>query len=333
MSDAVARARVLEMTGRFRTAALVQQAFEHGVFETLDAPKTSAEVAQPRGWSTRRTQVVLDALVALGLLVRADEVYVNSPDGQRFLQSNGAEYVGDMVLHERLQQPLWSDLRRVFANDNPLPDQQDVTIPTDARRNAVLLRAMRQVAGELPRRVAALPEWSGCRRVLDVAGGHGLYLVALARAHPTLSGVVLDLPVSRAEAEASFAAAGLTDRLRFVPGDLTTPEVFIDQPADGMLFCRCLHNFPPKTIRAVLARAHDRLVPGGVLVVVEHLLEEDAPHPVWSAVFGAYMAVNCAGGWLPPREWLRRELEVLGFSVREEVFDDINVALVARRGG
>jgi hypothetical protein len=61
-------------------------------------------------------------------------------------------------------------------------------------------------------------DWSEVRTVVDVGGGTGRLLASVLPAHPHLSGIVFDLPFSRAEAEATIAASGLAERLRFEEG-------------------------------------------------------------------------------------------------------------------
>ncbi len=75
--------------------------------------------------------------------------------------------------------------------------------------------------------------------VVDVGGGSGGLLVELLGAYPSLRGVLLELADVLPEAEAVFAAHGLTNRVELVAGD------FFDRvpPGDAYLIKSCVHNF------------------------------------------------------------------------------------------
>lgn len=326
------RAYVVGLVGAYRQALLVQYAFASGLFTMCNHPRTIDEVASATGWIPHKTKWVLDTLVTLQLLYRHHDQYLNNTNATRFLNPIGAEYVGDLVMHEWLQRSLWSDLTRVCRTTSPLQEQEEIVIAYDPERNRIFQRAMRQIAGDLPTRIAALPEWRRCQCVLDVAGGHGLYLAAITQAYPHIHGIVLDQPPSRSAAEAIFHEFGLTTRLEFDVCDITASHPLAKWQADGILICNCLHNFAAETICNILSSARQVLAAGGVLVIVETDLEENRPLPVESAIFGAYMAVNCVNGWLPPRSWLKREIEEIGFTVREECLRGTDVALIGTIG-
>ena len=56
--------------------------------------------------------------------------------------------------------------------------------------------------------------WAHVRSVVDVGGGTGAMLAELLRARPAIHGTLVDLPQTAARAAATFAHAGVADRLR-----------------------------------------------------------------------------------------------------------------------
>lgn len=68
------------------------------------------------------------------------------------------------------------------------------------------------MAGGSARQVGAIMsgyDFSGLGTLVDVGGGHGAVVAAIARANPDLRAIIFDLPHLQAEAQRSLAAVGL----------------------------------------------------------------------------------------------------------------------------
>jgi hypothetical protein len=236
--------------------------------------------------------------------------------GAELLDPASPHSVAAMIEHEFRQQALWHDMDSVLRASAAHPGQQDVEMALSEERLTVLLRAMRSMNPELISAVADLPVWDGRTRVLDVAGGHGGFLAAILTRQPASTGAVLDQPTARSEFDHTMRSAGLSERVTFKVCDLSTPDPLAGWQADAVLLCRCLHNFSAATIKEILksAACTVRRVGGGTCVVVERHLARDGARlvPEESALFSAYMAVNCIGGHVPRTEWLVSALQELG---------------------
>ena len=326
------RTHVMRMAGRFRPAMLVQHAVVSGLLSGSARPRSAEQVAAAHGWQLRRTRALLDALAALGIL--EPTTYELRRDVAHLFDRDHPGYVGDMVVHEHAQQQLWLDLDRVLRATKALPEQQDVTMATDAARLETLLRAMRQVDAGLIEATVALPEWAGATHVLDLAGGHGAFLAALACRYPELGGTVVDQTYAETTALDTFVLADVADRCGFATRDLMSSDPLQGLRGDGVLLARCLHNFSAPAIASLLEACRRVLDPGGVLVVVESRLDEvdGQMRPPENALFGAYMAVNCVGGWVPPTAWMIETLSGLGGDLRTQPVSDVQLAFIVTWG-
>jgi SAM-dependent methyltransferase len=112
---------------------------------------------------------------------------------------------------------------------------------------------------------------AGVGVVVDVGGGAGGLLARVLRAHPQARGILLDLPQAVAHARARLQAAGVLERVRFVPGSFfdTMPE-----GADAYVLCRVLHNWPDSDALRLLRKIRAAMAPGGRLIVLEELVGE-----------------------------------------------------------
>jgi 2-polyprenyl-3-methyl-5-hydroxy-6-metoxy-1,4-benzoquinol methylase len=157
--------------------------------------------------------------------------------------------------------------------------------------------AMESLSALVAFAVATAVDLSAARRVVDVGGGEGTLVAALARANPSLRGVVFDLPHVVARAHRKLEALGLADRVEAVAGDF-----FQSVPAaDVYLLKQVLHDWNDQQCRAILMHCSRGLGAGGCLLIVEMVIPDDG-HPTAAQLLDLNMLVM-----LPGRERTRRE--------------------------
>ena len=262
-----------------------------GVFDALaQGPLTPGEVAERTGTHPRGVALLLDALRAHGYVrphANGDGVqrYENSDASARWLvRDRQPSFTDTLEFWDALLFELWPSLERSLTDGRP---------PTDwyawLERNPRTLRSFQAMLGRMARaagpgivQAAALPAQT--RRLLDVGGSHALYSAAFCAAHPDLHATVLDFPGALQVGRENVAAEGLQDRIGLQAGD------FLREPLgtgyDAVLLCRVVHGLDAGANTALLRKAHDALVPGGRVLVVE---EYDPGHRPADAVSDAFM--------------------------------------------
>src|SRR5262249_56170687 len=102
--------------------------------------------------------------------------------------------------------------------------------------------------------------FKGVETLMDVAGGHGLLLATVLRRHKRMRGVLFDLPHVASGATATFARAGITDRVRIESGDF-----FRELPsgADAIIMKPILHAYNDDSATRILQVCHRPLGPRG----------------------------------------------------------------------
>jgi SAM-dependent methyltransferase len=111
---------------------------------------------------------------------------------------------------------------------------------------------------------------------MDVGGASGSLVHALMKANPALRGTVLDLPHAAPEATKAAEALGLGDRFSFVAGDFRDAV----PTADLYLLKHVLHDWPDKTCDAILQNCRRALRPGGRVIAIELLADDNEPTPL-----------------------------------------------------
>ena len=112
-----------------------------------------------------------------------------------------------------------------------------------------------------------LHDFSRYRRMLDIGGNSGEFLLQLCRRNPQLSGTVLDLPLVCEIGLEHVLGEPERGRIAFLKADLRTDPV----PAgyDLITFKSMLHDWPEEDAERFLGKAVRALEPGGTLLIFE----------------------------------------------------------------
>ncbi len=178
-----------------------------------------------------------------------------------------------------------------------------------AAYSSLMADSQQLIAGDI---LAALP-FSNFRRILDVGGGDGTFLMALARSAPGVEARLFDLPGVVARANRNFAAAELSDRCAAIGGD------FLAEPLpsgfDALTFVRVLHDHDDDDVMRLLRAARRAILPGGTIVIAEPMSGVSGAALVADAYFGFYLLAMGSGRPRSPAE-ISELLEAAGFAHR-----------------
>jgi 2-polyprenyl-3-methyl-5-hydroxy-6-metoxy-1,4-benzoquinol methylase len=152
-------------------------------------------------------------------------------------------------------------------------------------------------------------------KVLDIAAGHGIFGVTIAKENPNAEIFALDWPTVLAVAEENASAAGILSRFHKIPGSAFQKE--FGSGYDIILLTGFLHHFDPPTIGVLLRKAHAALAPNGRVVTLEFIPNEDRVSPPETASFSMNMLGATPSGDAYPFAELDRMFKDAGFSSNE----------------
>ena len=132
-----------------------------------------------------------------------------------------------------------------------------------------MVEITRPIAGA----VAHAIDPEGVQRVVDVGGGSGELLAQVLAAHPTLRGVLLDLPQGLEGATAVLEQSGVAARCTRVAASF-----FDTMPEDGDLYLlkSVLHNWDDARCIQILGRCRAAMAPHGRVLVIERVMADRA---------------------------------------------------------
>ena len=280
--------RLLAFARGFQEPRILLSGVELDLFTRLaPAPLTASEVSVQHGANVEALTILLDALAAMGLLVKKAGAYQTEPSAVKWLASDSPESVLPMILHSSSLWERWSALTKVVAG--PQADKAR----GDKWLNA-FIGGMHVIATPLAARIVALVDPGTSRRVLDVGGAMGTYTLAFLAASQHLRATLFDRPPVVEMARKVLDVAGVLERVTLVPGDF-----YVDPLPTGhdlVFVSAIIHQNSPAENAKLFRKAFEALDPGGRIVVRDHVLSPDRTQPKSGALFAINMLVAQNGG-------------------------------------
>jgi hypothetical protein len=241
-------------------------------------------------------RILCDYLTVVGLLAKQDTSYSLTPSAKRFLDRSSPIALGGCIdflaapemLTLALNDPV-SYVRRGgstglanLASDHPIW----------VRFANAMVPAMAPAAKRVAAYVAALSTLP--RTVLDVAAGHGLYGIEVARALPEAIVTAVDWTRVLAVAQENAKAAEVDNRFRTVVGSAFDAEW--GSGFDLVLLPNFLHHFGRDECVALLRKVKASLSPAGQVLAVEFVPNSDRVSPPLQAAFAFMMLFSTSSG-------------------------------------
>lgn len=138
------------------------------------------------------------------------------------------------------------------------------------------------------------PEVNHASKILDLAAGHGLYGITMARHNPTCEVWAVDWPNVLQVAQENATTAGIKSRYHTLPGSAF--DVEYGSGYDLVLMPNLLSHFDPPTCEKLLRRVHAALKPDGRAVILQMIPNEDRVSPPRPAEFALIMLASTPSG-------------------------------------
>ena len=301
---------LLALARNFMECRVLLTGAELDIFTHLAEPAASGELAEKQGWHERPLTVVLDALAAMGVLIKKEGRYRTDPGLLPLLSAHSPESVLPMIKHAATIWKNWSNLTRIVAQTGGV-EKPPGRFEGRGDQTA-FIGAMHVIGRQHAPAIAKAVQPGPARRLLDVGGASGTYTIAFLEASPQMSATIFDLPDVVEIGRARVAEAGLADRVTFVSGNFYTDP--LPSGHDLALLSAIIHQNSPAQNLALYKKVRAALVPGGRLVIRDHVMNEDKTAPPSGALFAINMLVGTPGGGTYTYEEIRSGLAEAGFA-------------------
>ncbi|WIX92234.1 methyltransferase [Amycolatopsis sp. DG1A-15b] len=272
----------------------VQLACAHGVFDALlPAPAPSTVVAEKLGLDRETLHRILVVLGGAGLLESGVDGWVVPADLRPFVDSGAEEYLGGFVTHlTGSTAGRMSELAGFLERGKPAGTRPFDALYHDEAATERFLQAMWDLSHGVSAELAALSELDTATHLVDVGGASGPFAVAALRAAPSLTATVFDLPAVGPAVARTRERFGLAGRLGFTPGDFFRDRL---PEGDRIAFGYILSDWADGTCAELLAAARRACRPGGLVLIMERLFDDDGVGPLATAAMNLSMHVETEG--------------------------------------
>jgi hypothetical protein len=295
--------QILQLGFAFWGSKVLLTACELALFTELAGESLDAKgLAKRLGLHPRGARDFFDALVTLGMLRRDDDRYRNTPVTDHYLDRAKPTYIGGWLeMANARMYPFWGSLGEGLRTGLPQNESKGASesaarfseLYQDERRLRQFLRAMTGRVLPLGPIMARKFPWEKYRTVVDVGTAEGALPVQLALAHPHLSGGGFDLPPVGPLFDDYVALSGLSDRLRFYPGDFFAGPL---PEADVLVMGNVLHVWPIEDRLMLLRKAYEALPTGGVVIVYEAFIDDERRERTDALLDSLHMMIMTRGG-------------------------------------
>jgi SAM-dependent methyltransferase len=255
-------------------ARAVTTAVMLGVFDALhDAPASPDELAERLELDPLGAQTLLATLATLGYV--AGEPARNTEVSERLLVKSSPDSIATFIGHQGDLHWQVLDMLPEAVRDGDAYSMHEQR-HEDAERWEAYIRGLFEISRAEQDANAALVKVDSPQRLVDVAGGHGGFAMAMCRRHPGLLATVLDLPPSAAIGRRIVAEHGFADRVEFREGDVF--DVGLGENLDVVSVFNLIHHLPEERDRELVRMARAALRPGGALVIGDSARPEPGGH-------------------------------------------------------
>jgi len=276
----------------FQESRVILTAVELDLFTAVGEGATASQVAARVGANARATEMLMNALVALGLLAKQDGTFHNTPPAARHFVAGSPDDWRAAVMHTVHLWERWGTLSECVRAGTSVTYREMAERPQEWTR--AFIAAMHRNAMERAPAVVRAVGAGGIRRMLDVGGGSGAYSIAFAKASEQLEADLLDLATVVPIAQGHIEQAGLSGRVKTRVADLRTDQ--LGEGYDLVFISAICHMLNVAENKDLLTRSHQALAANGRLVIQDFILEPDKTAPKSAALFALNMLVGTREG-------------------------------------
>ena len=263
---------LLETFEAMAMARAIMAGVSLGIFEALaEKPDDADRLARRLQLDPQGTDILLVALHATGYVEERGGMYRNSPAVEKYLLADSPQTLRAFVAD--FNRDMWDEFSRideaVRTGETSGLHQRDPDDPYWERYMRGLFDLARLAGDDVARMIPA----RNPKRMLDLAGGHGGYAIAMCRRHRELTVTIAELEGAARVGREIVREQGMADRIEYVVGDMFSSDLGRDY--DVATAFQILHHFDEDVNVELLTRAREALRDGGTIAV----LEQERPPP------------------------------------------------------
>jgi SAM-dependent methyltransferase len=302
---------ILTLGRKFMESRIFLTAAELDVFTLLAKnPMPARDIADTLQVTLRGITILLNALVPLALLEKKNDTYYCPAEVAALLSKDSPASIMPMIMLNAGGWKRWSDLTEIVRHGSK--KTRPAIFDSSESEQETFIGAMHTIAYRLAPGIVAAIKPGKARKLLDIGGASGSYTQAFLEASADMRATLFDLPPVITIAQKRLADTDLINRITFVAGDFYKDELPAGQ--DLALLSAIIHQNSPEQNIELYRKIYRALVPGGRLVIRDHVMSPDHTQPASGAFFAVNMLVGTAAGSTYTFDEISEGLKAAGFN-------------------
>lgn len=304
----------------YQQSAALRGAIDLDLFTAIGSSSATAEeIAQRCRASGRGIRILCDFLVVHKFLTKSSDRYQLSATAAEFLDKKSPRYMGSIAqfMHSPPMLAAFRDVAQLARQGTTMLDAEgtvshefDGWVDFAQSMAPIMMPAAKFIAAHIADSTHQHPDTQPLR-VLDIAAGHGMFGICVARRTPNATIVAMDWPAVLEVAQRNADRWGVANRYQTLPGDAMQTD--LGGNYDWILITNFLHHFDEATCGRLLQRCRQALKPSGRLLTLEFVPNADRVTPPMPATFSMTMLATTPAGDAYTFEDYERMLLASGF--------------------
>ncbi len=298
VSDEANPVMIFDTLNAHQQSAALRGAIELDLFTAIaKGHDRVVDLAQQCAADVRGVRILCDFLVVHGFLTKRDGRYGLTPVSAKFLDRRSPQYLGSIAafINSDHQLNAFRNVAELVRRGTTLLDGSG-TVEAEfdgwvefARSMVPMMMPAAEFIGSLAANLSR-----GSVRVLDIAAGHGMFGIEVARQNPGASVVALDWPNVLQVAQEHADAAGVADRYTVLAGDALSVD--FGTGFDLVLVTNFFHHFDRDTCESLMRKVSGCLSEEGHVITLEFVPREDRVSPPVPAKFAFTLLATTPSG-------------------------------------
>jgi ubiquinone/menaquinone biosynthesis C-methylase UbiE len=284
-SQQASPALIFETLNRYQHTMALKGAIDLELFTHIARGATTPPaIAASCQADERGVRILCDFLTVIGFLHKTDGRYKLTSASSLFLVKESPTYMGSVssFLAGQAQIDIFRDVAALVRKGGAL-DANGFMTPENSRWVDFANSMVPMIIVAAQKGAAIVAEPGRKIKVLDIAAGHGMFGISVARLNPAAEIVAVDWKNVLSVAAQNAARAGIQNRFRTIPGDVF--EVDLGDGYDLVLIPNFLHHFDPTTNIRLLRKVRAAMNSGGRVATTEFVPDDDRISPPIPASF------------------------------------------------
>jgi 2-polyprenyl-3-methyl-5-hydroxy-6-metoxy-1,4-benzoquinol methylase len=288
--------RFFNAINAYEQTEAMKTAVELEIFTAIaEGNTTAATVAKRCKASERGVRTLCDFLTIHGFLTKEGIQYALAPDSSLFLNRHSPAYIGgaiEFLLTPRLREAHARLTDAVRRGSTALGEGTLERENPDWVKFARAMMPLMHMPAEIM--AAELRKGGEVHKVLDIAAGHGIFGISVAKQNPAAHIYAADWKNVLEIATKNAQTMGVADRYHLLPGSAF--ETDFGGGYDLVLITNFLHHFDPPTCTNFMRKMHATLMSGGRAAIAELVPNPDRVTPPTAAAFSMMMLATTPNG-------------------------------------